>query len=82
MFVQALFALNLEYYFGDKGNMGAIGGFSRQPELFSDRLQETLALRMASSGELKSATRQVYVLWKEVAGLTGGRYLAKYELAR
>jgi hypothetical protein len=82
MLVQALFALNLEYYFGDKGSVEATDRFSRQPEQFSTRLQGVLALQMATPDELKSATHQMHNLWKEVVGLTEGRYVAKYELAR
>jgi hypothetical protein len=82
MLVQALFALNLEYYFGDKGSVEATGQFSRQPDQFSTRLQGVLALQMATPDELKSATRQMHNLWKEVVELTEGRYVAKYELAR
>ena len=77
MLVQTLFALNSEYYFGDKGSVEAIDRFSRQPEQFSTRLQGVLALQMATPGELKSATRQMHNLWKDVVELTEGRYVAK-----
>jgi hypothetical protein len=82
MLVQALFALNFEYYFGDKGSLEAIDRFGRQPGQFSGRLQGVLALRMASPGELRSATYQMHILWKEVVALTEGRYVPKYELAQ
>jgi hypothetical protein len=73
---------NLEYYLGDKGSVEAIDRFNRQPEQFSARLQGALTLQMATPSELKSATHQMYNLWKEVVGLTEGRYVAKYDLAR
>ena len=47
MLAQALFALNSEYYFGDKGSMEAIERFQLQPDQFSKRLQGVLALPMA-----------------------------------
>jgi Nucleotidyltransferase domain len=82
MLVQALFALNSEYYFGDKGSVEATDRFSRRPEQFSTRLQGVLALQMATPGELKSATHQMHNLWKEVVALTEGRYMAKYYIDR
>jgi hypothetical protein len=81
MLVQALFALNFEYYFGDKGSVEATDRFSLKPERFSSRLQGVLALRMATPDELKSATQRMHHLWQEVVGLTEGRYVAKYNFA-
>jgi hypothetical protein len=70
MLAQGLFALNAEYYFGDKGCLEAIKQFARQPNQFSRRLEDVLALRMANSAELEAAVLQMQVLWKEVADLT------------
>ncbi len=70
MLAQALFALNAEYYFGDKGCLEAIKQFPRQPDQFSRRLEDVLALRMAKPAELESAVHQMQVLWKEVVDLT------------
>jgi nucleotidyltransferase-like protein len=78
MLVQALFALNLEYYFGDKGSVEAIDQFSVQPKQFSTRLPGVLALQMATPDELKSATHEMHHLWQEVVELTGGSYVARY----
>ncbi len=80
LLAQALFALNSEYYFGDKGSLEAVERFKLQPDQFSERLQGVLALPMASSRELQSALHQMQVLWKEVVDLTAGRYAAKFEI--
>jgi hypothetical protein len=74
MVTQCLFALNAEYYFGDKGALEAIDHFIRQPDQFRGRLQAILALPMANPGQLESAVGQMRVLWKEVVDLTEGRY--------
>jgi hypothetical protein len=81
MLVQALFALNSEYYFGDKGSVETTDRFDRRPEQFSTRLQGVLALQMATPNELKFATHQMRNLWKEVVALAEGRYVAKYNFA-
>ena len=80
LLAQALFALNSEYYFGDKGSLEAVERFKLQPDQFSERLQGVLALPMASPPELQSALHQMQVLWKEVVDLTAGRYAAKFEI--
>jgi hypothetical protein len=44
--LQSLFALNSEYYFGDKGSLEAVDRFPLQPLGLSGRLQELLAAPM------------------------------------
>jgi len=78
--MQSLFALNGEYYFGDKGSMEASERFAAQPDQFSRRLQGVLALSMATPSELLSALQEMQILWKEVVHLTEGRYRPKFEL--
>jgi hypothetical protein len=80
MLAQSLFALNAEYYFGDKGSLEAIDRFSRQPDQFSKRLQGVLGLPTANPRELEFAVHQMQVLWKNVVDLTEGRYIAKFHL--
>jgi len=80
LLTQSLFALNGEYYFGDKGSMEAIERFAVQPDQFSSRLQGVLALSMATPRELQSALHQMQILWKEVVYLTEGRYHPKFRL--
>lgn len=79
MLAQALFALNEEYYFGDKGSLQAIDLFSRKPELFSQRLQAVLALPMPSPRDLQYAVHRMHVLWQEVVALTEGQYVPKFK---
>jgi hypothetical protein len=80
LLTQSLFALNAEYYFGDKGSMEAIERFAAQPDQFSRRLQGVLALSMTAPRELQYALQEMQILWKEVVHLTEGRYRPKFEL--
>jgi hypothetical protein len=81
MLVQCLFALNAEYYFGDKGALEATGRFTRQPDQFSRRLQGVLALPKSNPRELQSAVHQMRTLWNEVVQLTEGTYVTKFNLS-
>jgi hypothetical protein len=78
--LQSLFALNSEYYFGDKGSLEAIDRFPRQPQSFSKRLQQFLAMPMRTELDLKLATQEIQTLWKETVGLAEGRYIPKFGL--
>jgi hypothetical protein len=78
--LQTLFALNDEYYCGDKGSLEACDGFRFQPEHFSRRLRELLALPMQTESNLKFATLQMQSLWKETVFLTEGLYIPKFDL--
>jgi Nucleotidyltransferase domain len=78
--LQSLFALNGEYYFGDKGSLEAVGRFPLRPRGFSNRLQELLAMPMQTELDLKFATRQIQTLWKETVSLTEGGYIPKFGL--
>lgn len=62
--LQSLFALNLEYFFGD----------------ISNRLRGLLALPMRTRLELQFATQQVQILWKETVHLAGVQYVPKFGL--
>jgi hypothetical protein len=53
LLLQSLFALNVEYYFGDKGSLEAVDRFPLQPRRFSNRLQELLAMPMQTQLDLK-----------------------------
>ena len=77
---QCLFALNTEYYFGDKGSLEAIDRFLLQPRDFSKRLQESLAMSKRTQLNLKFATLQMQTLWRETVGLAEGRYIPKFGL--
>jgi hypothetical protein len=78
--LQSLFALNSEYYFGDKGSLEAIDRFPLQPQSFSKRLQQFLAMPMRTELDLKFATQQIQTLWKETVGLAEGGYIPKFGL--
>jgi hypothetical protein len=80
LLTQSLFAVNAEYYFGDKGSMEAIERFAAQPDQFSRRLQGVLALSMTAPRELQYALQEMQILWKEVVHLTEGRYRPRFEL--
>jgi hypothetical protein len=82
MLVQCLFALNAEYYFGDKGALSAIDRLTRQPDQFSKRLQGALVLPNTNPRELVSAVHQMRILWNEIVYLTEGNYVAKFDLSR
>jgi hypothetical protein len=75
-----LFVLNIEYYFGDKGSLEAVDRFPLQPQGFSKRLQELLAMPMRTQLDLKFATLQIQTLWRETVGLAEGRYIPKFGL--
>jgi hypothetical protein len=77
MLAQCLFALNAEYYFGDKGALETIDHFTLKPDRFSRRLQSILALPTADPCELESAVHLMHILWKEVVDLTEGRYVER-----
>jgi predicted nucleotidyltransferase len=81
LLVQSLFAINAEYYFGDKGAMEALDRFARQPDKFCRRLQDVLACPKTSPKELEPAVHQMRSLWREVVDLTEGRYNAKFDLS-
>lgn len=76
--LQALFALNGEYYFGDKGAVEASDHFAKQPTQFPARLQNALASPLAESPQLESAVRILEDLWHEVVDLTEGSYTQKF----
>jgi hypothetical protein len=78
--LQSMFALNVEYYFGDKGSLEAVDRFALQPRCFSKRLRELLAMPMRTELDLKFATQEIQALWKETVGLTEGWYMPKFGL--
>jgi Nucleotidyltransferase domain len=77
---QALFALNGEYYFGDKGSLEAIERFPRKPKGFSSQIQETLTMLPRTPRGLKSATAEFQLLWKETVDLSDHRYTPRFGL--
>ena len=78
--LQALFALNAEYYFGDKGAVEASHRFGKRPAQFAVRLQSALAFPLAEPPQLEFAVETLEDLWHEVVNLTGGSYTPKFDL--
>ena len=54
LLLQSLFALNAEYYFGDKVSLEAVSRFPLQPQYFSNRLQQLFAMPMRTQPTLSS----------------------------
>src|SRR5215469_9422937 len=77
---QALFALNAEYYFGDKGALEAIDRFPKQPKQFSARLQHGLATPGTTPSQLEGAVCEMHKLWLEAMSLTEGKYAPRFHL--
>jgi hypothetical protein len=78
MLAQALFALNAEYYFGDKGALETIDRFPRQPKQFSARLQRVLATPGTTPSQLEGAVCEIHKLWQETVNLTEGKYAPRF----
>jgi hypothetical protein len=78
MLAQALFALNAEYYFGDKGALEATDRFPKQPKQFSARLQHILAFPGATPSQLEAAVCEMRKLWHEAVSLTEGKYAPRF----
>ena len=78
--LQSLFALNTEFYFGDKGSLEAAARFALQPRDFSKRLRELLAMPMQRQVNLKSATLQIQALWEATVALVEGRFIPRFGL--
>ncbi len=77
---QALFALNKEYYFGDKGCLEAIDRFPIKPGAYYHRVTKSLTFTSASENEFKNATKHFQLLWEEIITLAEGRYTPRFGL--
>jgi hypothetical protein len=69
-FVQILFALNEQYYFGDKGALDAIDQFSKRPETFRTRIESVLAYPGQNPEQLSVSVQAFGDLWRIVQKLT------------
>lgn len=67
--VQVLFALNEEYYFGDKGALPAIDQFPKGPEAFSAQIETILAHPGRDADALLASTRTFDGLRHNVASV-------------
>lgn len=77
MLAQSLFALNAEYYFGDKGALEASTDFPGNLLNFPGGFKGCSRFRREIRASWSPPFAKMHVLWKEVADLTEGRYTPK-----
>jgi Nucleotidyltransferase domain/Domain of unknown function (DUF4037) len=78
--VQALFALNEEYFLSDKYAMRLIDGFASRPRDFVSRLSFVLANPGSDLAQLRRSAELLGDLWRETVELTAGAYKPRFEL--
>ena len=72
--VQALFALNREYFIGDKYACRLIEQFKLRPRDFSARMERVLSDCGKKPAQLSKSTEQLSALWHETVELAGAAY--------
>jgi len=72
--IQALFALNEEYFLSDKYATVLVERFTLRPHDFNRRLAQILSNLGADPTELRRSTKLLTVLWLETVELTAGGY--------
>jgi hypothetical protein len=78
--VQALFALNKEYFVSDKYANRLIDQFSSRPNDFTSRLARVLAAPGADTAGLRRSAELLTSLWLETVDLTAGKYRPRFRL--
>jgi len=78
--VQALFALNEEYFVSDKYAGRLVDRFALQPRDFTSRLGGVLSNPGLDSTELHHSSELLNALWIETVELTAGAYKPRFEL--
>jgi hypothetical protein len=78
--VQALFALNKEYFVSDKYANRFIDQFSSRPHDFTSRLASVLAAPGADTAVLRRSAELLTSLWLETIDLTAGKYRPRFRL--
>ena len=78
--VQALFAINEEYFMNDKHVDRSLAGFTRVPIDCAARLTAILSRPGRDARELRESLDSLSRLWSEVVGLTDGAYQARFDL--
>jgi hypothetical protein len=78
--VQALFALNGEYFVSDKYARGFLQQFAIRPRDFMSRLARVLSNPGGDSAELQKSSELLSVLWAETVELTAGTYKPRFDL--
>jgi hypothetical protein len=77
---QTVFALNAEYYFGDKGSLESLDQLANKPQNFSTQLRQILSMPLKDRQDLQRATVNMQTLWKQVVAIAGNRYTPKFGL--
>jgi hypothetical protein len=80
LLTQVLYALNERYFLNDKKVMDELGGFHLLPAGYVRRLRAILAHPGDTPVELSHSVSELYVLWRDVVGLTGGAYQPQFRL--
>jgi hypothetical protein len=78
--VQALFALNGEYFVSDKYAGRRIDQFALRPPDFMSRLARVLSNPGIDSAGLRESTELLSALWVETVELTAGTYKPRFDL--
>jgi hypothetical protein len=76
--IQALFAMNGEYFVNDKHAKRTVAGFAAQPQNFNCRLAAALAQPGANPDELSRSADLMTALWREAYELTEGAYKPRF----
>ncbi len=78
--VQALFALNEEYFVSDKYANRLLEHFAARPRDFTSRLASVLSCPGAGAALLRRSLESMRTLWRETVELTAGKYEPRYHL--
>ena len=76
---QTVFALNAEYYFGDKGSLDSLDQLAK-PQNFSTQLRQIFSMPLKDRQDLQRATVNMQTLWKQIVAIAGNRYTPKFGL--
>ena len=78
--VQALFAMNREYFVSDKYAPRLLEQFRLRPHDFTARLERVLSSPGNDASELRRSSELLSALWLETAELTEGKYKPRFDL--
>jgi hypothetical protein len=78
--VEALFALNEEYFVSDQYAGRHIEQFALRPRDFNARLVRFLSNPGRDAAELKESSELPGALWRDTVELTAGAYRSRFDL--
>ena len=78
--IQALFALNEEYFVSDKDASRLPEQFVLRPHDFTTRLAHVLSNPGGDPADLRKSTELLGALWSETVELTAGSYKPRFDL--